>query len=107
MKKDELCEDIKANDWNYCHNLTLENCSSNDSKICDKRCKWVRCNYLVNQQANNFSQCVPSYLPAKNESNEICITNVGKMNFFYFFWKKLNQKRLKTLRFQSKHYKIY
>ena len=82
---DEVCDEIEEEDWNYCYNLTMDKCASNDSSVCDKKCKWIRCNYFIGQNANNFSLCVPADLPASNKTDDICVTNIGNKPLILIF----------------------
>lgn len=86
---DDVCANIKAEDWQYCSKMNISQCGSNDSNICDKRCKWVGCNYVLNQILNNYSLCVPANLPSSIKKNDICsTTNIGKFLKKYFLSKK-------------------
>ena len=75
--QDEICSEIEPEDWDYCSSLTLDNCSSNNISVCDESCKWVQCNFVSSTGSNNFSMCVPDDLPASNQTNDICMTNIG------------------------------
>lgn len=60
----------------------MKNCSSNDTNICDKKCKWINCSYSFQSTPESFELCVPSDLPASNKTQEICVGNFGKKKKF-------------------------
>ena len=56
------CDFAKADEWQYCTGLSDSKCSSEDSTICDSRCKWIKCTYKnrkKNEVQNSISSCVP------------------------------------------------
>ena len=72
---EEICSEMEKEDWDYCTNLPMDQCTSNDTKVC-KDCKWVQCNYAT----GNFSMCIPEDIEVSNKTNDICMTNIG---FFF------------------------
>ena len=56
------CDMATSTEWDYCSQVSESKCKSEDSKICDSRCKWVKCTYKNRKkdvEKQPVSICVP------------------------------------------------
>lgn len=72
---DKICGNGIINEWEYCSSLSLKKCGSENSQVCDSRCKLTTC--FANSTYNS-SSCIPVSVPFSTKENQLCLGNEGK-----------------------------